>query len=323
MRRLVPSALLLALLAHGATETAVPLVPAAVTQAKPIVLRVATYNVRNYVATDRQVDGKYNPDWPKPEAEKTALRAVIREAHPDILALEEMGGAPYLEELRRDLATEGLDYPFSALVLGPDPDRHIALLSRVPFAQTHPRETIAFKLGGATELVKRGLLEVDFMTNGQPWSLYVLHLKSRLTEISSDPESAAEREGEARTLRDLIRKEHTILAGNTTTAHEFVAIAGDFNDAKDAPPLQRFLELNNKPFFFAAPAVDSRGETWTLYYPKADQYEHSDFILLSPAFVPLQKGKGGIIDGSDSLRASDHRLVWVDLMFPPVARGKN
>ncbi len=322
MRRLAACAFFCALLARGATAPAPPASVVPVVSSRPVVLRVATYNVRNYVSTDRMVDGKYNPNWPKPEAEKTALRAVIRQAHPDILALEEMGTAPYLEELRRDLATEGLDYPYSTLVLGPDPDRHVALLSRVPLAQTHSRENISFKLGGATELVKRGLLEADFVTNGQVWSLYVVHLKSRLTEIASDPESAAEREGEARTLRDLIRQEHTLTAGTGTAAPELVAVVGDFNDAKDAPTLQRFLELNAKPLFLAAAAVDSRGETWTLYYPKADQYEHSDYILLSPALAPLQKNKGGIIDGPDSLRASDHRLVWVDLTFPPPPAAK-
>jgi hypothetical protein len=30
-------------------------------------LRVATYNVRNYLEVDRWVDGRYRPQFPKPE----------------------------------------------------------------------------------------------------------------------------------------------------------------------------------------------------------------------------------------------------------------
>ena len=31
-------------------------------------ITIATYNVENYVATDRRVDGAYRPAYPKPEA---------------------------------------------------------------------------------------------------------------------------------------------------------------------------------------------------------------------------------------------------------------
>ena len=75
----------------------------------PAKLRVATYNVRNYLMTDRLVPGKlgdkliWRKNYPKPEIEKTALRRIIAKVDPDILALQEMGGAPYLKELQRDL----------------------------------------------------------------------------------------------------------------------------------------------------------------------------------------------------------------------------
>ena len=71
-------------------------------------ITIATYNVENYVATDRRVAGVYRPAYPKPETAKQALRAVIRALDADVLALQEMGPAPYLEELRRDLRKEGV-----------------------------------------------------------------------------------------------------------------------------------------------------------------------------------------------------------------------
>jgi endonuclease/exonuclease/phosphatase family metal-dependent hydrolase len=272
-------------------------------------IRLATYNIRNYNSINRRIDGEFKPNWPKPEEEKTAVRKVILAAHPDILALEEMGPGEELAELQRDLAAEGLTYTYTALVNGPDPDRHIALLSRVPLGGVHPRETISYKLGADEKQVSRGLLEVDVVTNGRPWALYAVHLKSRLTESQDDPQSATQREGEARAVRDMVRQEHPLAQG------ALVAVVGDFNDARDSTPLKRFLELDGKPLFRIAPSADSRGETWTSSYGREDEYDRSDYILLSPALSPLQKTPGGIDDIPASLIGSDHRLVWVDLDF--------
>ena len=52
---------------------------------------VATYNVENYTIADRMVEGVYRQAYPKPEKEKAALRHVISDIAPDILALCEMG----------------------------------------------------------------------------------------------------------------------------------------------------------------------------------------------------------------------------------------
>jgi endonuclease/exonuclease/phosphatase family metal-dependent hydrolase len=159
------------------------------------------------------------------------------------------------------------------------------------------------------------LLEVDIATNGQLWALYVVHLKSRLTDTADDPQSAAEREAEARTVRDIIRKEQPLANG------ALVAVVGDFNDARNSPPMLRFTELNSQPLFKIAPTADSRGETWTSSYGRADEYDRSDYILFSPALAAWQKARGGIADLPQSLIASDHRLVWVDLQFPAKSRG--
>jgi len=284
--------------------------------AKPVTVRLATYNVRNYNTSSRPVDGQYLKEWPKPEAEKAALRAVILKARPDVLAMEEMGDAKELGELQRDLGIEGLDYPYSVEVSGPDPDRHVAVLSRLPFAQTHTYENVTYKLGSTTEVAKRGLLEVDFVTAGQPWALYVMHLKSRLPEDYDgipDPESANHRQGEAMAMRDLIRTREALAAGAR------VAVVGDFNDTRDSVTLKRFLELDGKPLFQMAPAADSRGQTWTFIYPKADTYERIDFVLLSAALEPSLKGPGRVMDIPESDEASDHRMVWVELKFPAAA----
>ncbi|MEO5961227.1 MAG: hypothetical protein ABIR80_19130, partial [Opitutaceae bacterium] len=88
-------------------------------------LTIATYNIENYGPADRMTEAGYRKDYPKPEAEKRALRVVIRGLDADVLVLQEMGGQPYLDELRRDLKNEGLDYPHAALATAADADRHV------------------------------------------------------------------------------------------------------------------------------------------------------------------------------------------------------
>lgn len=100
-------------------------------------IRVASYNLYNYLVMDRSVDGKWRKDYPKPEAEKSALRRAILDLKPDILAIQEIGSPAFLREIRADLRAEGLDYPHTAHLQGPDPDRSVAFLSRLPPSRHH------------------------------------------------------------------------------------------------------------------------------------------------------------------------------------------
>ena len=114
-------------------------------------LTIATYNIENYGPADRVTEAGYRKDYPKPEPEKRALRAVIRALDADVLVLQEMGGQPYLDELRHDLKQAGLDYPYAALAVAADADRHVALLSR-----KHEYEADAFAreaVGGSGPMV--------------------------------------------------------------------------------------------------------------------------------------------------------------------------
>src|SRR6185312_4547800 len=119
--------------------------------------------VENYGAANRMTDEGYRQDYPKPEAEKAALRGVIRALDADVLVLQEVGGQAYLDELRRDLKTEGLAYEYAYLLAAADPDRHVALLSRRSF-KVVPHTDLDFAYFEGKERVKRGLLEVTFVT---------------------------------------------------------------------------------------------------------------------------------------------------------------
>ena len=40
-------------------------------------LRIAAYNLDNYLVADRYVDGGWRPFYPKPESEKAVIRQII------------------------------------------------------------------------------------------------------------------------------------------------------------------------------------------------------------------------------------------------------
>ena len=74
-------------------------------------ITVAAFNVENYTLADRIVDGVHRSAYPKPGIEKAAVRQVIAAIKPDILAIEEMGGQPYLDDFQRELKRTGQNFP--------------------------------------------------------------------------------------------------------------------------------------------------------------------------------------------------------------------
>ncbi len=274
-------------------------------------VRVATYNVENYLVMNRVVDGVWRPNYPKPESEKTALRAVIAAIDADILALQEMGDEPFLRELQRDLANEGLDYPHAHVLRGPDEVRHVAVLSRLPFREVVERVDLDFPYFGERETIKRGLLEIGFTTGGLDWSLFVVHLKSRWTERDDDPNAVRRRTGEATAARNAILAEHDPEAG------ALFLVAGDFNDTTDTGPLRRFYQRGDVTITELLPTTDSRGHTWTHFWARQNLYSRVDYLLPSPALAKWIKNRRAYIyDTPEVEKAGDHRPVWLDLEFP-------
>lgn len=274
-------------------------------------LRVATYNVENYTLADRIVQGVFQPAYPKSEDAKAALRSVIRRLDADVLALQEIGGEKFLAELVRDLKAEGLVYPFALALEASDPERQIAVLSRLPVLETRSYTDLTFTYFGQPETVKRGLLECRFDSSAGPWALFVVHLKSRYTEREDDPASAQRRLGEARVIRD------RILSLTREASAARYLILGDFNDGLHSPVLRALMARGKTDIARPLPAGDSDGETWTHRFAKEDTYTRVDHILIAPAMQSWVQGTGAVIlDGADTRAASDHRPVMVTLRPP-------
>lgn len=271
-------------------------------------IRVATINVANYLVTDRMVEGVYRREYPKPESQKAALRGLLRAVDADVVALQEVGTENFLRELQRDLEREGLRYPHRAWMKGSDRERHLAVLSRLPFQKVIPHDRILFDYLGESTPVKRGLLEIVFEDKGKTWRLFNLHLKSRYMNRADDPRSEQRRVGEARAVRDLVRERLAAEPG------ALVLLAGDFNDSPASRALERFLEIDDEPFLAAVPAADSRGETWTYFYQRHDVYSRVDYFLASPTMMnAIRSRRAWIVDVPEFAAASDHRLLWLEL----------
>jgi endonuclease/exonuclease/phosphatase family metal-dependent hydrolase len=270
-------------------------------------IRIATYNVENYLTTDLVAADGWRPNYPKPEKSKNALRSVIAAVNPDVLALQEMGREPFLRELQRDLRAEGVDYPHAYVLRGHDENRHVALLSRLPFREVHAHIDLTFPYFGEREAVKRGLLEVVFETNGEQWSLFVIHLKSKWTERPDDPQADKKRTGEATAVRNRILERQDPAAG------ALYLIAGDLNDTRDTAPLRRLLQRGSLQISELIPAADSRGHAWTQHWARQNLYSRVDYLLPSPALARrVVDGRGYVYDGPGYSDASDHRMVWAD-----------
>ena len=274
-------------------------------------LTVAPYNVQNYLSASRVVEGTFQKQYPKPETEKTALRAVIKALNADIIALQEMGNRPHLTELCRDLEHDGAAYPHAELLESPgDPDRHLAILSRRPFTVVRKHTDLTFKYFNTTATVKRGLLEARVATDAGELTLFIVHLKSRIAERDDDPEAARRRNSEAEAIRDRILKTFP----DPSAPGALFLILGDFNDTRASRPLRAIGQRGKIQIATPLRGGDSRGEIWTYFYSRQDTYSRFDHILVSPALQKfVQNNSVTIYDGKNTTTASDHRPVTVRL----------
>jgi endonuclease/exonuclease/phosphatase family metal-dependent hydrolase len=264
----------------------------------------AHYNVENYLEMNRR-EGGGTVLSPKPEGEKNTLIRIIKEIHPDILGVAEMGPPDQFQEFQKRLKQAGLEFPFTEYVSGPDQDRHLALLSRFRIVERHSENDLFFDLNGQREPIERGFLDVTMEVN-PTFRLRVVgaHLKSKLAVPSGE---ALLRRNEARLLRQHID------GALSKDPNEKLLVYGDLNDTKDQPAIQEILGPRQGPNRLKEIALaDAQGDRWTYYRRLSDTYDRIDYILADQALLPeIDQSHSYLYRSADWYSASDHRPVVV------------
>jgi endonuclease/exonuclease/phosphatase family metal-dependent hydrolase len=264
----------------------------------------AHYNIENYLEKNRRESGE-TVFGPKPEREKGTLVRIIKEIHPDILGVAEMGPPDQFEEFQQRLKEAGLEFPFTEYVNGADRERHLALLSRFEIVERHSVKDPVFDLNGQQEPVERGFLDVTVQVN-PAFKLRIVgaHLKSKLAAPSGE---ALLRRNEARLLRKHIEE---VLANEPNGN---LLVYGDLNDTKDQPSIQEILGSRQAPNRLKEIALaDAQGDRWTYYRRLSDTYDRIDYVLADRALVPqIDESHSYLYRSPDWYTASDHRPAVV------------
>lgn len=284
-------------------------------------LRVGTYNLHNFRDENRFSEkGKFRYKHPKTQKEKAALYSTILDVRPDVLAVQEIGGTAWMEELAEALARRGLAFPYRVCLEGGDAYNRLAILSRVPFSKTVEIS--------APEKLSRGLLGVVIpVAGGHLLHVYNVHLKSKVSSDPDDPECNERRSREARYVRRLIElavadeKRAAKIPASVRAPElgpkktpELFLLLGDFNDVPGASSLSA---LEAESFAQALPAKNAAGGVLTYFNPHRGYFFTFDRIFASPSlfkkfYVPAS---AKIAEDSRSQIASDHRLVYADFDF--------
>lgn len=265
----------------------------------PDVVRVCTWNVRNYSVAGRRINGKYI-QAPKPESEKKHLREVLKKINPDVLMIQEMGDIEFLKELQKDLAREGLMYPYMALTRYDAPSR-LAILSKIKPAQIYDCCDIKFKFREDNRFSPRGTLGMAFDSNGVRWYSFAIHLKSAQGARKSDENFTPLRFAEMKAIDARIT--------NEIGKNKPIIMAGDFNQEPTSALLKNLKKLKLQ----LLDQSDSAGKSHSYFWAKKNLYFEYDFFLASDKMNNYISQNATIFDAG--FVASDHRPIYVDLDF--------
>jgi endonuclease/exonuclease/phosphatase family metal-dependent hydrolase len=271
-------------------------------------LRIASWNIRNYLLQNRWEHGRFRFDYPKPEREKAQLRRLLLQVRPDVLLLQEIGSAALLDELADDLAASGLDYPHRHVGVAPDARGGLGLLARIP-----PREVLFLDPVGSAGAarIRRGVQEAVFALEGARLRVFNVHLKSRYTSDPADPESRAFRTAELAALEALLGARLAL-----RKEAESLLVAGDFNTPFDDAMLGA-LARDWAP----VRVVDAAGEDWTYWHQRSDSRERIDGFWQPRAAPAHCFGVGLFPLAADRPGGSDHRMVVVDWRPAALSEG--
>jgi endonuclease/exonuclease/phosphatase family metal-dependent hydrolase len=269
----------------------------------------AHYNLENYLVMDRREGGQI-VHAPKPDKEIEPLLRIIHEIHPDLLGIAEIGTPDQFQSFRERLAKEGITFVDSEYVNGPDPDRHIALLSRFPIVSHNSEANVPIQLPNETESIRRGILDVTVqIATGFELRLIGAHLKSKLPVPEGEELVRRQEAQELRRHVDRVMKAKIDVP---------LLVYGDLNDTKDQPAIQEVLGDRQNPNHLTDLWLsDYAGDHWTYYQKFTDTYVRIDYILISRSLLPsIDRKHCYVFRSADWNEASDHRPVVATIRVP-------
>ncbi len=278
----------------------------ALEKSSPDIIRVCTWNVRNYSVAGRRVDGKY-VQAPKPESEKLVLRKILKDINADVLLIQEMGDMEFLRELRSDLNREGLSYSYIAVTRYDSPSR-LAIMSKIKPSNIIDCCDIKFPFKGDNRFSPRGVLGFEFDSYGTRWYAFSIHLKSSQGARKSDKNFFPFRAAEMKAIDSRIFKE--------TKGNNNIIIGGDFNQE----PAKMLLDSMKKLKLSPLAQFDDKGESHTYFWSRKNVYYKYDFFLSSNFMANFVEKNATIFNSG--FTASDHRPVHVDLDFKKLKKSK-
>lgn len=264
-------------------------------------VRVCTWNLRNYGLSKRIVDGKWR-EHPKPEAEKRAIRAILKEINADVLLLDEISDESFLLELRSSLLSDGLAYKYWAIGKNPAPIR-VGILSKIKPENIEDKSLTFFQLGVDRRASPRGTVGAVFKTNSIVWEIFAVHLKSKYGARKSENDFIEFRAGELAAIL------------SRTNSNLPVIVGGDFNDE----PV-RILKTAKEFGFDFINQRDPAGKIYSYYWAKKDLHFCYDGFYANRKMKKFITGDARIYP-SEKSACSDHRPVYLDLRFSQGAAG--
>ena len=270
---------------------------------------VMTFNLNQYALVDR--DGDADTLEPKPREETDAIIEVIRQAAPDILAVQEMGDPAAWAEFKYSLRQAGLEYGHEEYLRRGKSELNMAVLSRFPIVGRNSHTDDTYTIGPTKFPVMRGIVEVDIEVGpAYRLRLMVAHLKAKVFHSFGQAEM---RRNEARLLNNHVR------ASLKENPDINLLVVGDFNDDPTSAALREITTYQRKRLLHDLRPTDPVGDAWT-HRLDDDNYHRIDYMLVSDGLLrEAIPEKSYVVRSAELLRATDHRPLVTT--FTAAGRG--
>ena len=278
--------------------------------AKAAPITLVFYNLKNYLAMERRINGEVIAAASKPESEINPLVEGIVAMAPDILGVCEIGDAAHIADLQSRLKAAGIDLPHTEMVTDSAGwNRNLALFSKFPIIARQSRDDYTYVIGDTKHAFQRGILDVTLAVNPQYHLRYVgLPLKSK-REVPEGDETIM-RLNEARLARQHVDR---ILEAEPGAN---LIVGGDFNALRNEPPIKTLQGSYGRPDYMSSLTLsDQYGFHWTHHWSFADAYSRFDYALYSKGLeAEIDRDHCHIHHWEDWDKASDHRPLVISIV---------